>query len=338
MAHATHSTRLEMLTRDNYDTWKIQAEALLIKKLYMEEVISRQHEGGGFNEEESSQKDVEISLNALEDDEPIHEFKVNDYSMLDIGERQAHQGATGTESDMLAERGPGRPKLMRTERRGRPTKIYQPAANRSKKISLDDVVRPTVQTSWRAGTSVDDRAVRALYDFNGESGTAELTITAGDILTVTRQDVGEGWWEGVNSLGQTGLFPAAYVEGKARHNNVGISSIRAHAKGKKHVDRVKADSGSKNILDLVPTVSSVGLHEDVHFSANDHEVVLKPETRPSCSIQSFLVKDEVARAEILWAINQKQKRGSGHVDSEVLKTAERPLFFRKARVPGVSLE
>nr|CAD7458348.1 unnamed protein product [Timema tahoe] len=54
--------------------------------------------------------------------------------------------------------------------------------------------------------------VRALYDFNGESGTAELTITAGDILTVTRQDVGEGWWEGVNSLGQTGLFPAAYVE------------------------------------------------------------------------------------------------------------------------------
>nr|CAD7260502.1 unnamed protein product [Timema shepardi] len=58
----------------------------------------------------------------------------------------------------------------------------------------------------------EDNHVRALYDFNGESGTAELTITAGDVLTVTRQDVGEGWWEGVNSLGQTGLFPAAYVE------------------------------------------------------------------------------------------------------------------------------
>nr|CAD7573265.1 unnamed protein product [Timema californicum] len=51
-----------------------------------EEEISRQHEGGGFSEEESSQKDVEISPNALEDDEPFHGLEVNDDSMLDIGE------------------------------------------------------------------------------------------------------------------------------------------------------------------------------------------------------------------------------------------------------------
>ncbi|KAJ9581592.1 hypothetical protein L9F63_023226, partial [Diploptera punctata] len=54
--------------------------------------------------------------------------------------------------------------------------------------------------------------VQALYDFNGEPGTAELSIAAGEVLTVTRQDVGEGWWEGINQAGQTGLFPAAYVE------------------------------------------------------------------------------------------------------------------------------
>ncbi|XP_069692869.1 sorting nexin lst-4 isoform X2 [Periplaneta americana] len=54
--------------------------------------------------------------------------------------------------------------------------------------------------------------VQALYDFAGEPGTAELSITAGEVLTVTRQNVGEGWWEGVNQAGQTGLFPAAYVE------------------------------------------------------------------------------------------------------------------------------
>nr|CAD7263424.1 unnamed protein product [Timema shepardi] len=77
--------------------------------------------GGGFSEEEFSQKDVEISPNALEDDEPFHGFKVNDDPMIDIGERQAHQGATGTESDTLVERGPGRSKLMHTGRRGRPT-------------------------------------------------------------------------------------------------------------------------------------------------------------------------------------------------------------------------
>nr|CAD7399916.1 unnamed protein product [Timema cristinae] len=58
---------------------------------------------GGFNEEESSQKDVEISPNALEDDEQYHGFEVNYDPMLDIGEKQAHQGATGTESKMLME-------------------------------------------------------------------------------------------------------------------------------------------------------------------------------------------------------------------------------------------
>lgn len=33
-----------------------------------------------------------------------------------------------------------------------------------------------------------------------------------DILTVTRKDVGDGWWEGTNSRGETGLFPEGYVE------------------------------------------------------------------------------------------------------------------------------
>ncbi|KAF2893797.1 hypothetical protein ILUMI_12381 [Ignelater luminosus] len=53
---------------------------------------------------------------------------------------------------------------------------------------------------------------RALYDFSGEPNTAEMTISAGEILTVTRTDVGEGWWEGLNSQGKSGLFPEAYVE------------------------------------------------------------------------------------------------------------------------------
>ncbi|KAK6626062.1 hypothetical protein RUM43_006366 [Polyplax serrata] len=54
--------------------------------------------------------------------------------------------------------------------------------------------------------------VRALYDFSAEPGSTELSISAGDVLTVTRRDIGEGWLEGSNSEGQVGLFPAAYVE------------------------------------------------------------------------------------------------------------------------------
>lgn len=54
--------------------------------------------------------------------------------------------------------------------------------------------------------------VHALYDFSGEPGTSELSIIADEILVLTRTDVGEGWWEGTNQRGQTGLFPEAYVE------------------------------------------------------------------------------------------------------------------------------
>lgn len=51
-----------------------------------------------------------------------------------------------------------------------------------------------------------------LYDFVGEPRSSELSVTAGETLVVCRKDVGEGWWEGTNAKGETGLFPAAYVE------------------------------------------------------------------------------------------------------------------------------
>lgn len=54
--------------------------------------------------------------------------------------------------------------------------------------------------------------VKALYPFTGEPNTSEISIEAGEILVLTRTDVGEGWWEGTNVKGQTGLFPEAYVE------------------------------------------------------------------------------------------------------------------------------
>jgi len=51
---------------------------------------------------------------------------------------------------------------------------------------------------------------RALFDFVGE-GEGELTFNQNDILDITNQDIGEGWWEGT-VRGQRGLFPASYVE------------------------------------------------------------------------------------------------------------------------------
>ncbi|VDO88865.1 unnamed protein product [Heligmosomoides polygyrus] len=53
--------------------------------------------------------------------------------------------------------------------------------------------------------------VRAEYDFEAQPGTGEMSITAGEILTVVRRNVEGGWMEGSNSRGQVGLFPESYV-------------------------------------------------------------------------------------------------------------------------------
>lgn len=53
--------------------------------------------------------------------------------------------------------------------------------------------------------------VIVLYDFVAQPETSELSINKDDILTVLRKDIGDGWWEGVNERGQSGLFPAGYT-------------------------------------------------------------------------------------------------------------------------------
>ena len=68
--------------------------------------------------------------------------------------------------------------------------------------------------------------VQALYDFDAQPGTGELSLNSGDILTVTRKDVGEGWWEGTNAKGESGLFPEAYVEVRINRLIIRISSIK----------------------------------------------------------------------------------------------------------------
>ena len=50
-----------------------------------------------------------------------------------------------------------------------------------------------------------------LYDFHAE-GTDELTVIAGDILTVTNTEVGQGWVFGVLSDGREGIVPEGYIE------------------------------------------------------------------------------------------------------------------------------
>ncbi|KAM7287847.1 protein adenylyltransferase Fic [Ixodes scapularis] len=52
---------------------------------------------------------------------------------------------------------------------------------------------------------------RALYDFEPQAA-GEITIWANETVTVINKDIGEGWCEGINCRGETGLFPENYVE------------------------------------------------------------------------------------------------------------------------------
>lgn len=54
--------------------------------------------------------------------------------------------------------------------------------------------------------------LRVLYDFSAQPDSSELTIYKDELLTLLNKDIGDGWWEGMNSRGERGLFPAGYVE------------------------------------------------------------------------------------------------------------------------------
>lgn len=52
---------------------------------------------------------------------------------------------------------------------------------------------------------------KALYDFNSEN-PGEVSVRENEVLTLySEQDI-DGWFEGTNSKGERGLFPASYVE------------------------------------------------------------------------------------------------------------------------------
>lgn len=54
--------------------------------------------------------------------------------------------------------------------------------------------------------------VKALWDFSAAEGSQELDIVKDEIIEVLNTDIDKGWWEGINSQGKRGLFPAQYVE------------------------------------------------------------------------------------------------------------------------------
>eukprot|EP00091_Calanus_sinicus_P025503 TRINITY_DN9767_c0_g1_i1.p1 TRINITY_DN9767_c0_g1~~TRINITY_DN9767_c0_g1_i1.p1 ORF type:complete len:145 (-),score=29.03 TRINITY_DN9767_c0_g1_i1:161-595(-) len=52
---------------------------------------------------------------------------------------------------------------------------------------------------------------KVIYDFEAV-GDGELTVRAGDIVTITNNNVGQGWLYGVGVDGREGIVPEGYLE------------------------------------------------------------------------------------------------------------------------------
>ncbi|XP_015477896.1 sorting nexin-9 isoform X2 [Parus major] len=100
---------------------------------------------------------------------------------------------------------------------------------------------------------------RVMYDFAAEPGNNELTVSEGEIITITNPDVGGGWLEGKNSQGERGLVPTDYVEIITEGSKDGISC------GNSLADQAFFDSLSSN----TPQTNSAAKSSNQANIAND---------------------------------------------------------------------
>ncbi|XP_023779198.1 sorting nexin-9 isoform X2 [Cyanistes caeruleus] len=98
-----------------------------------------------------------------------------------------------------------------------------------------------------------------MYDFAAEPGNNELTVSEGEIITITNPDVGGGWLEGKNSQGERGLVPTDYVEIITEGSKDGISC------GNSLADQAFFDSLSSN----TPQTNSAAKSSNQANIAND---------------------------------------------------------------------
>lgn len=116
---------------------------------------------------------------------------------------------------------------------------------------------------------------RALYDFSSEN-PGEISITENEVVTLySEQDV-EGWLEGTNSRGETGLFPASYVEiltndsSDISSNNNGMSGDHGQAElpssGYDSSYHSQSHSRTESITVPNPTHSAYSVQTSQHHS------------------------------------------------------------------------
>lgn len=91
---------------------------------------------------------------------------------------------------------------------------------------------------------------RALYDFTSEN-PGEISVTENELLTLRSDEVVDGWLEGTNSGGDTGLFPASYVEiitadASVTHGNGTSANVRSEYYYQSNVSPQRRDASNES--------------------------------------------------------------------------------------------
>lgn len=61
---------------------------------------------------------------------------------------------------------------------------------------------------------------RAIYDFEGKAEFRELTVSAGDLLSIVKEELSDGWSLVKNATGEMGLLPRSYYTVSASDKNL----------------------------------------------------------------------------------------------------------------------
>ncbi|XP_030800830.1 sorting nexin-9 isoform X2 [Camarhynchus parvulus] len=148
---------------------------------------------------------------------------------------------------------------------------------------------------------------RVMYDFAAEPGNNELTVSEGEIITITNPDVGGGWLEGKNSQGERGLVPTDYVEIITEGAQDGISC------GNSLADQAFFDSLSSNTAQTNSAAKSSNQASIANDPWSSWNVGKSGNWDNGSAVDSWAVKPESAPGQRNSASNNWEAAGAfGH--------------------------
>ncbi|MCP9265806.1 Sorting nexin [Dirofilaria immitis] len=149
-------------------------------------------------------------------------------------------------------------------------------------------------------------SVRAVYEFEAQPNSGELSISANEILTVVREGVQGGWLEGRNAKGQHGLFPESYVAAALQHHSPSAFAVEENwnTSQASHYSQLLIPANEQQLHDVAaPPMFVPTFHDDDDFDEwtdDDEEFsgsVLNMADNPE--IQNYISCNPATKGDVL---------------------------------------